>query len=808
LEYKDELNEMRKRLEDMEVALREAQAAAASVTAAQQSQDVTTVVLPEEPPQYPPYPPYPPQHAAIPPYPQYPPRHVANPHVPPKYQPPPPVVIPPVPPKYAPPQNVAIPPPPPQVAIQPYPNPYPYTPYKRQQSKWTEAAIGKYLIGIIAALLVFAAAISFIVLLWENIMTDLAIFIIVLAAGFAILTTGFIRLYKHKNAITSILIGTGAGLVYIALAAGHIAFQIIDDLTALCSIVVWSAGLLLSFRFSRLFFISIIAYAGGLISLIFAYTRVTAPFDIITSLVFMIVVLGVFLLSTSLWMDKLKRYLAGVMSLALPLSFIIAFTDNYIFKFHNTTLFWCMLVCCAILYWLYFYIRHSMRDIELGIKSIALEFAALLATFSLFPTFVANSGPSLFGVPGWIWLFVITGITATALIFMYKHSIVAMLMFILSAIIALNASDFVSFGLPVLGVLTLATFFLKDARFNGSKIVTLCLMYISFLAIVFHGQFYAYDENLISNIIYISGALSTVAVSLCLVRSSYKREEHIGFTINTKISAFVISAVLMSTLGSLVVSYRYVGRPYVLTDTVFLAVMALICLAAYYSGFLLDWRKDGAFPYRNKEIKRYSFDLSGILAFSFIFILYAACLFVITTELPWYLKLINTFTALGVLLMQSYVILGRYKTNPVAAISTGILFLLFGWVFLYGWFNIGINSLEASITGMALAFASIFTGVILRVGMYRIFGLILTLCMTAKAILLDIVFTDGVTRVVAFLIGGIICFGISIVYSKLETSLKQTQEDKPNDFDTVTTQKVAINEEINDTTVSEDTAES
>ena len=795
MDYNDELNEMKKRLEVMEVALQEAQAAAAAATAAQS--------VPQPPPQSPQYPPYPP----YPPYPQYPPGHA----IPPKYRPPPPVAIPPVPPKYAPPQNVAIPPyqtPPPQVAIQPYPNSYPYAPYIKQQSKWTEAAIGKYLIGIIAALLVFAAAISFIVLLWENIMTDLAIFIIVLAAGLAILATGFIRLYKHKNAITSILIGTGAGLVYIALAAGHVAFQIIDDLTALCCIVVWSAGLLLSFRFSRLFFISIIAYAGGLISLIFTYSRISAPFDIVTSMVFMIVVLGVFLISTSLWMDKLKQYIAGIMALALPLSFIVHFSSTYLYRNFGTVLFWCMLLCCAIMYWLYFYIRHSMRDNLLGIKSIALEFAAFLAACCLFPTFIKGSVPTLFGIDNWIWLFVITGITAIALAFMYKHSFTALLMFILSATLAVNASSAVIYGFPVLGVLTLATYFLKDARFNGSKIVTLCLMYISFLAIVSYGQFYAYDESLFSNIVYISGALSTVAVSLCLVRSSYKREEHIGFTINTKISAFVISAVLISMLGALIVSYRYVGRPYVLTDTVFLAVMALICLATYYSGFFLDWRKDGAFPYRNKELKRYSFDLSGILAFSFIFILYTACLFIMITELPWYLKLINTFTAFGVLLMQSYVLIGRYRTNPVAAVSTGVLFLLFGWVFLYGWFNIGINSLEASITGMALAFASIFTGVILRVGMYRIFGLILTLCMTAKAILLDIVFTDGVTRVVAFLIGGIICFGISIVYSKLETSLKQTQENKQDVFDTVTTQKVAITEEINDMPVSEDTAES
>ena len=790
MDNKDELTEMRQKLEAMEKALFEAQTAAAAANYA-------------PPPEYPP-----PPVGAMPP--QYPPQYI-----PPKYQ------------YQPPPLQVAIPPQveiPPQRAIPPkyqYPAPgyVPYPAYQKPKTKWSEAVIGKYLVGIIAALLIFAAAVSLVILLWDNIMTELAIFIIVLSAGLGILAVGFVRLHKYKDAITSILIGTGTGLVYIALAAGHIAFSIVDELTALCLILVWSAGLLLSFKFSKLFFTSIIAYAGGFIALLFFYTRVTETVDLIAALIFMFIVLGVFLVSTSLWMDKLKQYIAGVLSLALPISFIIAFADNQLHRNHNFALFLCMIVCSIIIYWLYFYIRHSIRDNLTGVKGIALEATALIAAYSLFATFLPVWGPALPGLPELVRVFIVTGIIGAALVFMYKHSIAALLTFMYAVIITVSKFNSIEISFPILGVLTLASFFLKDARFNSKKIVTLCLTYISFLGIVICRPYNAFDQSLLSNLVYITGALSTVAVSLCLVWNSYKKEEHIGLIINAKISAFTIAAVLISTLSTLIVSYRYDGRPYSLGDTVFLAVMALICFAAYYSGYFLDWRGDGAFPYRNKEIKRYSFDVSGLLAFSFIFLLYAVCLFVLIWPgiNPWYLKLINTLTTLCVLLLQTYVLVGRFNKIPFTSVATGMLCLLFGWVFLYSWFGAGLHTLEASIVGLAIAFGSIFTGVMLRISAYRVFGLVLTLCMTAKAILLDIIYTDGVTRVIALLIGGIICFGISIVYSMLETRLKQAQTPDEDEV-TITLQDSDITEgietvvfnvpsESNDSTESNDSVE-
>ena len=53
----------------------------------------------------------------------------------------------------------------------------------------------------------------------------------------------------------------------------------------------------------------------------------------------------------------------------------------------------------------------------------------------------------------------------------------------------------------------------------------------------------------------------------------------------------------------------------------------------------------------------------------------------------------------------------------------------------------------------------------------RLFGLIIILMSIIKMILIDISETSSLIRVIAFVFGGIICFGISYVYNRLEKNL-------------------------------------
>ena len=670
-----------------------------------------------------------------------------------------------------------------------YPGAYqsPPTGYVQHTPNWTEAIVGKYLVGIIASLLVFAAAISLVVLLWDT-MSDALRFAIILSAGIAILSVGFIRLIRHKTAITSILIGTGAGLLFIAIAAGNIAFGMLNELTTIGLVLLWSAGLLISFRFSKLFFTSIIAYAGGLIALIFMLYNSKAPMDAYISLVFMLIILGIFLVSTSLWMDKLKQYIAGIMSLVLPISYMTAFEgyrpiriqSSFIntFTIPESLHFICLLICCATIYGIYFYIKHSACDNISGPKSIALEITALTGYFMLLTTFDADSINGIFGLPNIARMAMVTGVLAVAFVFMYKHVIISLLVLVLTATLTFSEIRGISESFPILGVLTLATLFIKNARFNRKKIVTLCLTCFTFLGIIFIGRYHAYNENIAGNLVYIVGSLCTVATVICLTYEKFRRGESLKLLSTIKIIAFAITTVLISRLISLIIP-DIGSRIYneVFYNTVLYTTMAIISIAVFCSGFFLDWRNPGAFPYRNKAIKRYALDVPGIIAFSCMFLLFYAFLINIGSDnTPWYFRMINTISAIGILALQTYILMGRFRKAPLASVATGILYLVFCWVFLYGWLHMGVGTLQASIVGMALAFGSIYIGYRFRLKALRLFGLVLTIVMTLKAITYDLSDSDGLTRVIALLIGGIICFAISVVYTKLESALKQAQQ--------------------------------
>ena len=82
-----------------------------------------------------------------------------------------------------------------------------------------------------------------------------------------------------------------------------------------------------------------------------------------------------------------------------------------------------------------------------------------------------------------------------------------------------------------------------------------------------------------------------------------------------------------------------------------------------------------------------------------------------------------------------------------------------------------------SISVFALAIAFILLGFKLQVKSLRIYGLVTTMIFAVKLIMIDIKYDNVLGNAVSFFISGLMCFGISALYSIADKKLAKTNED-------------------------------
>ncbi len=151
-------------------------------------------------------------------------------------------------------------------------------PMKAKAKKDGESLIGKYLVGILASVLVFIGAASFIAIVWNLISPEMKVGI-VCVLGIILTGIGVWMSVKKSTPISSIILGTGSGLVYIGIFSAGIVLKMLDYRLVMFLSLLWLLALLVSYRYTQLFFTVIIAYIGSYINLVFAAQTVGSLTD-------------------------------------------------------------------------------------------------------------------------------------------------------------------------------------------------------------------------------------------------------------------------------------------------------------------------------------------------------------------------------------------------------------------------------------------------------------------------------------------------------------------------------------------------
>ncbi len=96
-----------------------------------------------------------------------------------------------------------------------------------------------------------------------------------------------------------------------------------------------------------------------------------------------------------------------------------------------------------------------------------------------------------------------------------------------------------------------------------------------------------------------------------------------------------------------------------------------------------------------------------------------------------------------------------------------IKYLILTWTILEAFLDLCIESVEYSIVGLLVTIGFIIVGFKRRIKSIRLYGLVLTIIMVAKFILVDLYQKNSITKVLALIAGGCLCFLISFIYNKL-----------------------------------------
>lgn len=137
-----------------------------------------------------------------------------------------------------------------------------------REQKDGESLVGKYILGALASLLVFIGAASFLAIVWNRI-SPVGRVSIIGVSGFVLTGIGLKMSLKKVGPIPSILLGTGSGLMYIAILSASLVFHLFDHTYSGILCALWTILLILSYRYTKLFFTVVIAFIGSYVNLCF-----------------------------------------------------------------------------------------------------------------------------------------------------------------------------------------------------------------------------------------------------------------------------------------------------------------------------------------------------------------------------------------------------------------------------------------------------------------------------------------------------------------------------------------------------------
>ncbi len=633
------------------------------------------------------------------------------------------------------------------------------------RGKDKEALVGKYLIGALAAVLIFIGAISFIGLIWNTITPEMKLLIISLA-GIILTALGFWLIRTKKNAITAIILGTGAGLLFIAILSANLAFHLIGNNASILLAGIWAVFFILSSRYTNMFFTTIIAYIGSYIALLLGLVLMQGDMELLVMIIF----------ATGISSVMIYRTFNGNRA-ELTASILLSILN------YTSISIWCyfdglfgaqrLLESCfgqsAVIIILYvlmniFYKIIGKKDafpIYIGIGVLTTILTIL---------FIVNLNNNYLHLNAAVcyMLFFIANLIQFILNNIFYRTIEKWLTRYYAVILAvaamlINIELFkVPAGISIVALLLVASG--KVFKRESQSLLTGLIILLDSLFLIF-----SHSGNLICSVYgIIQLGLMIYVLWECV---SLRKYAYIS-----ALKIIGISVIIMNSFGIPSNIVDFINVPYLskYTDNAagyLISVAAVIALLK--TGYFKNWKSE-QFKFFGTNDTLEDDKNMRTLVYLFSTALYFYGLQGIAFADRVFLQLIFVLAAIAIALIQSRTILsGNLRNKTLTGIWIVIKYLTLTWTILWSFSDLNVISAAYSLAGLIVAIISILAGFRLGNKSIRQYGLVLTIIMVAKFIFVDLNQENSITRVIALIAGGGLCFLISLIYNKLSRSYSQ-----------------------------------
>ena len=646
-------------------------------------------------------------------------------------------------------------------------------PKKESKYKLKEALVGKYVVGALASLLVFIGAISLVVLLWDAITPQIKLTLLVLTS-IVITGIGYMRILKEKNHINSIILGTGAGLLFISIISSYMYFRYISSNVAFMLSGLWALLFIFSYKYTKTYFTTVIAYTGSYIATVLGLSLVMVNMQLNIIIVFVTSVAVALLVSGYKWLNKKQQLINMLLSITSYTTVMFWIWSKSVFMPKTRENLVYLLFLSLVIY----LIKNMANIILNGLQrenhaDKYLKLKYLPALISLALGFMV--GIFLIGSLGTLGknIFIALSLVQILLTEWKFKSIsreITLINILFIAFLNMVYADTILIsllGLLLLMVLLILIDTVKKSR-NYED--------IKMLLIIFAMKEIFTNVSIIRvNLLAYSLVLLAIILSVVKIFYDKYKSKDKSYMVTTKIIFYLL--VIQSVVS--VVSeciYRknemlVAAKTSIDSGAILYFLVSIIVVLAVQLGYFKNWFSPD-FNWKRLKSSHVEEDKSYALFYISTFLMYFIGLFKIGIGLEEYNIVLMTLSVLAIMTVQTMEILKYRKRTEIIGAWEGLKYLVYIWVVMTSVFGADMASVTTSIVGLVVALVSISLGFKYKMKGLRLYGLAVTLLMVFKVITIDMGGQNSITRVISLIIGGIICFVISVVYNKIDKSIE------------------------------------